>query len=110
MKFLNEAITFVFELLMLVAIFLFTLHYVVPLALSLTLSIGLALIVAIFWGLFLAPHGKRRFNAFWGLSLSSVMTAFGPITLLLLFPGVFAILVGFVYVINRTFAILWRQW
>ena len=110
MKFLNESITFLFELFMLVAIFLASFKIFDSMVIFLTVSIVVSTVIIFIWGNYLAPNGKNRVSAFWGLLITTVLTSIGPIAFYLLYPGIIAISIIALYLLNRIFAIVWKQW
>ena len=110
MKFINETLTFLFELFMLASIFMLSVAIVSPLFAALVLAIACALAVMVVWGLFLAPRAKKRPGKTAGLLITTLLTAFGPLAFWYLHPGALALAIIAIFIINRTLAIAWRQW
>ena len=110
MKFLNESLTFLFELLMLAAFFFASIKIFDSVLLAIALAIVVSAIVVFIWGNYLAPNGKSRVSAFWGLLLTTMLSAIGPITFYVLYPGIATVAVAAIYLVNRIGAIAWKQW
>ncbi len=105
LKYANLALSFLLELCMLAAFA----YWGFQTQLGFIAGIGVPLLVAIFWGIFMAPRSSRRVSPTWHLLLQLIL--FGAAALALASAGqptlaaVFAVAV----VVNVVLAYLWKQ-
>jgi hypothetical protein len=74
------------------------------------LGIGIPLVVAILWGLLLAPRATRRLNSRWGTLLSSGLFCLAALALYQTNHLALAITFAGIAIVNRILIFLWRQW
>ena len=110
MKFVNEIVTFGFELLMLVCLSLLLLRLIDNTVLAVIACVVATGVVLVLWGYYFAPRSQSRISLVPGLALTTVMTALGPLVLMAFFPGLAASMVAGLYLVNRVLAIAWKQW
>ncbi|GGJ46359.1 YrdB family protein [Deinococcus roseus] len=108
-KVLNLALGFLIELVMLWSIGLWGFQMGTTPILKWLLGIGLPLLVAVFWGTFMAP--KALYPLSDGLHLFMQIVLFGLAALALVFAGKAGLGTGFAVVvaINLALAALWKQ-
>ncbi len=108
-KYANLALSFLLELCMLAAFGYWGLKTGSDGLTQVVLGIGTPLLVAVIWGIFLAPASSRRLRN--PLRLVLEATIFGVAILALHAAGQssLASLLGIVYVINKALQFVWRQ-
>ena len=74
------------------------------------LGIGLPVVVAIVWGMFLAPRAAHRLNITGGILLSSVLFLLAAIAVFHTQHPVLGIIFAVIAVVNRALIVIWKQW
>lgn len=110
MKMLNEALSFLLELAMLVAFGYFGFHVGGPVWLKWLLGIGLPLVVAVFWSIFMAPRASQRLP--WPILPVISLILFLTAAVLLYVAGgkTWAVIMAAASVINAVFVFMWHQY
>src|SRR5512143_764774 len=110
LKALNAGLAFLLELAMLIGFGYWGFYGDKSTALKWILGIGLPLVVAVVWGMFLAPRATYRFNATGGNLLSLFLFLLSATALYFAERPVWAIVFGVVAIINRVLVLVWKQW
>lgn len=110
MKTINSVFTFLFELLMLVSIFILAIHVIDNLVIALLVAIGVTAVTIFVWAKFLAPTSVTRLPITSGLLLASLLLTGGPVVFLIYNYNWLGFTILAVFVINRLVAIITRQW
>jgi hypothetical protein len=109
-KSINAGLAFLLELAMLAAFGYWGFQGEKSIWIKWGLGIGIPLVVAILWGLLLAPRANRRLNSQWGTLLSLGLFCLAAFALFQTnHPALAIALAGFA-IVNRILIILWRQW
>ena len=74
------------------------------------LGIGLTLLTAVVWGMFLAPRAVYRLNSISGNLLSLILFFLAAAALFYTHHPVLAIVFALTALVNRILILLWRQW
>ena len=108
-KVLNLALSFLIELVMLWSIGLWGFQMGTSPVLKWLLALGLPLMVAVFWGMFMAPRALYPLSD--GVHLFMQIVLFGLAALALIFAGKVQLGTGFAVVVavNLALAALWKQ-
>ncbi len=106
---INLAIAFLLELCMLVSIGYWGFKTGTQMVAKIGLGIGVPLLVAVVWGIFLAPNSSTRLPEPWRLILELVI--FGAAIMALYRAGqhYLAGVFGLIYLINKILLYIWRQ-
>jgi hypothetical protein len=110
LKFINAALAFLLELAMLAAFGYWGFHGDKGLAAKWLLGLGLPVLTAIIWGMFLAPRAAHRLGNISGNLFS--LTLFLAATAGLFHTGhtLLAIIFAATAILNRMLIFLWKQW
>ena len=109
-KSINAGLAFLLELAMLAAFGYWGFQGEKSIWIKWGLGIGIPLVVAILWGLLLAPRADKRLNSQWGTLLSFGLFCLAALALYQTnHPGL-AIALAVIAIVNRILIILWRQW
>lgn len=108
-KVANLALSFVLELCLLAAFGYWGFKTGTGLLQQILLGIGIALVIATIWGIFLAPASKRRLPGVARLLLKTVLFGLGVSALYASGRAGLAISLGMAFVVNSVLAILWGQ-
>jgi hypothetical protein len=109
-KSINAGLAFLLELAMLAAFGYWGFQGEKSIWLKWGLGIGAPLVVAILWGLWLAPRADRRLNSQWGTLLSSGLFFLAALALYQTNHPALAITMAVTAIVNRILILLWRQW
>ncbi len=74
------------------------------------LGIGLPILVAVFWGIFLAPNAVHRLNITGGAIISLLLFVLAATALFYTQYRTLALVFVAIAVINRVLMLLWKQW
>jgi hypothetical protein len=107
---INEALTFLFELVMLVLVPFALVHLVSGLAWQIALPIVVDAVIIAVWYRWLAPRGPKRLTIVPGLILATALLTLGPATLFLVADFSWAAGLTVLLGINRILAVVWKQW
>lgn len=110
LKTTNLALSFFLELIMLAAFSYWGFYGEKSIWIKWLLGIGIPLMVAIVWGLYLAPNSKRRLNITAGGIVSSVLFLGAAIALYQTGYSALAIILAIIMIFNRISSLLWKQW
>ena len=110
LKFMNAALAFLLELAMLAAFGYWGFQGDKSLTAKWLLGLGLPLITAVAWGMFLAPRAAHRLGNVGGNLLS--LTLFLSAAVALFYTGhtLLAIIFAVTAILNRMLILLWKQW
>lgn len=109
LKMVNLALAFLLELCMLVA-FGYWGYQVGPQPLAkIGFAIGIPLLVAVIWGIWLAPNSRRRLPEPWLSSLNVLIFAIAIAALFSTGRYGIASVFAVIYLVNRLLLLLWRQ-
>ncbi len=109
-KSINAGLAFLLELAMLAAFGFWGFQGEKSIWVKWGLGIGIPLVVAVLWGLLLAPRATRRLNSQWGTLLSSGLFCLAAFALYQTNHAVLAITLAVIAIANRVLIFLWRQW
>jgi len=109
-KAINTGLAFLLELAMLAAFAYWGFHGEKSVWMKWGLGIGTPLAVAILWGLYLAPRAGHRLNIIGGTILSLGLFCLAALALYQTNHLALAIALAVIAIVNRTFALLWKQW
>ena len=105
----NLALSFLLELCLLAAFGYWGFKKGTNLPVQILLGIGVPILIAIIWGIFLAPASKRRLPGLARLLLQIVLFALGAGALYSAGSTGLAIMLSALFLLNRILAILWGQ-
>jgi len=105
----NLALSFLLELCLLAAFAYWGFSTQTGTALEIVLGIGTPLLVAIVWGLLLAPRAPVQLSRPLHLLLATLLFALGELALLAAGQPTLAVAFAVLYVINATLAFIWKQ-
>ena len=105
----NLALSFLLELCLLAAFAYWGFSTQTGTALEILLGVGTPLLVAIVWGLLLAPRAPVRLSRPLHLLLATLLFAMGALALLAAGLPILALAFAVLYVINATLAFIWKQ-
>lgn len=74
------------------------------------LGLGLPLIVAVVWGILLAPQAAYRLNMTSGAMLSLILFLLAATALFQTQHHTLAIIFAVLAIINQAFMVIWKQW
>src|SRR5689334_23211309 len=109
LKHINAGISFLLELVMLVAFGIWGFYGEKSTLLKWLLGIGLPLFAATLWGIFFAPRSAYRLKGIVYVLLSLVLFLLGAAALYAAGHPVLAIAFAIVAVINRLLILVWKQ-
>jgi hypothetical protein len=109
-KSLNAGLAFLLELAMLAAFSYWGFQGEKSIWIKWGLGIGIPLVVAILWGLLLAPRANKRLNSRWGILLSLGLFCLAALTLYQTNHPALAITMAVTAILNRILILLWQQW
>ena len=109
-KFINAALAFILELAMLAAFGYWGFHGDKSLLAKWILGIGLPVITAVIWGMYLAPRAAHRLGNISGNLLSLILFLCGAAALLYTGHTSLAIIFAVTAIVNRFLIFLWKQW
>lgn len=110
LKGINAALAFLLELAMLFALGYWGYQRERSIGLQWTLAIGLPLLVALVWGIFLAPKAYRRLSLAPGALLSLGLFLLAALALYHAKQPVAAVVLAVAAIVNRVLVLLWQQW
>jgi hypothetical protein len=110
LKALNAGVAFLLELAMLAALSYWGFQGEKSVWIKWGLGIGIPVVVAIIWGIFLAPRSKQRLNLVGGTLLSLGLFCLAAIALYQTNHPTLAITLAVIAIVNRALVILWKQW
>ncbi len=110
LKGLNSTLAFLLELAMLAAFSYWGFHGEKSTALKWLLGIGLPVLAAILWGIFLAPRSTFRLRTMPGNILSLILFLLAATALFQTGHTVLAIVFASIAILNRIFILIWKQW
>ncbi len=108
MKQLNLGLRFLLELVLLVSVSYGVLQ-LSPEGWRWILSFGAVLLLAIIWGLWVAPHSKRRLSDPLRLVVEVVLFVLGVAALWLADQPLLAVIFAGIVIANMTLMVLWSQ-
>lgn len=109
-KALNLGLTFLLELTMLAAFGYWGFQGEKSVWVKWGLGIGIPLVVAILWGIWLAPMANQRLNIIGGTLLSSGLFLLAALALYQTNHPTLAIALAGITIVNWALALLWQQW
>ena len=110
LKSINAGLAFLLELAILAAFGYWGFQGEKSIWLKWGLGIGAPLVVAVLWGLLLAPRANRRLNSQWGIFLSLGLFCLAAFAVYQTNHPALAITLAVIAIINRILTYLWRQW
>ena len=105
----NLALSFILELCMLAALGYWGFKTGSATLVQLILCLGIPLLTAVIWGIFLAPASARRLREPFHVSLELIIFALAIIALYTAGQPTLAVIFGVVYVINVVLRLVWHQ-
>lgn len=109
-KAINAGLAFLLELAMLAALGYWGFYGDKSVLAKWMLGIGLPLLAAIVWGLFLAPRASYRLGSTSGNLLSLILFLLAATALFYTQHTVLAIVFALTAVVNRVLILIWKQW
>jgi Protein of unknown function (DUF2568) len=110
LKFINAGLAFILELVMLASLGYWGFYGEKSVLAKWVLGIGLPVLTAVVWGIFLAPRAMYRLGNISGNLLSLILFLSAATTLFYTGHTLLAIIFAATAVINRVLILLWRQW
>jgi hypothetical protein len=110
LKSINSALAFLLELAMLAAFGYWGFQGEKSIWLKWVLGIATPLVVALLWGLWLAPRADKRLNSRWGNFLSLGLFCLAALALYQTNHPALAFTLAAIAIGNRILVLLWRQW
>ena len=107
---INTGVSFLLELAMLVALGYWGFRTPESLWLKWALGIGVPLLVAILWGLFLAPKAGQRMGSTLGVTVSLCLFYLAALALFQTKHPALGTAMVVLAAINRTLVVVWKQW
>jgi hypothetical protein len=108
LKTLNLSLAFFLELAMLAAFAYWGFHTGQTTIVKIGLGIGIPLLVAVIWGLFMAPNSSMQFQGAAYLALKLVLFGLAVAALIRISNDTLGIVLGGVVVINTILLYVWR--
>lgn len=109
LKAFNLAVAFMLELCMLAALAYWGFQASESVFIKLLLGVGAPVIVAVIWGLLLAPRSERRLTGFSYLLLKFILFGAAAISLVAAGQTTWAVIFAVVSVVNQVLLMLWNQ-
>jgi hypothetical protein len=110
LKLINAGLAFLLELAMLAAFGYWGFYGDKGLAAKWILGIGLPVLTAVIWGMFLAPRAAHRLGNISGNLLSLILFLCGAAALFYAGHPLLAIIFAATAILNRLLILLWKQW
>lgn len=110
LKFLNAALAFILELAMLAAFGYWGFYGDKSLLTKWLLGIGLPVLTAVVWGMWLAPRAANRLGNVSGNLLSLILFLSAAAALFYTGQSLLAITFAATAIVNRVLILLWKQW
>ena len=110
LKLMNAGLTFFLELAMLIALGYWGFYGDKSVLAKWLLGIGLPLLAAVLWGIFLAPKATHRLGSTSGNLLSLILFLLAATTLFFTPHIALAIIFALTAIANRALIIIWKQW
>ena len=110
LKLINAGIAFLLELAMLAALGYWGFYGDKSLLAKWILGIGLPVLTAVVWGMFLAPRAAQRLGNISGNLLSLILFLSAAVALFYTGHTLLAIIFAATAVVNRVLILLWKQW
>jgi hypothetical protein len=110
LKLINAGFAFLLELAMLAAFGYWGFHGEKSLLTKWLLGIGLPVLTAVIWGIFLAPRAANRLGNISGNLLSLTLFLCGAAALYYTGHPLLAIIFAVTAIVNRILILLWKQW
>jgi hypothetical protein len=110
LKFMNAALAFLLELAMLAAFGYWGFYGDKSLLAKWILGIGLPVLTAVVWGMYLAPRAANRLGNINGNLLSLILFLCGAAALYYTGHPLLAITFAVTAIVNRVLILLWKQW
>jgi hypothetical protein len=110
LKAINAGLAFFLELAMLAAFGYWGFYGDKSLFVKWTLGIGLPVLTAVVWGMFLAPRAAYRLNSINGNLLSLILFLLAAAALFYTQHTLLAIVFASIAVVNRALILIWKQW
>ena len=107
-KALNMAVAFILELAMLAAFAWWGFHTGDSTIVRILLGIGVPVLVAVIWGIFMAPNSSRRFKGAAYLLLKIVLFGLAVAALVAVGQMILGIILGVVFLVNTVLLYVWR--
>lgn len=109
LKMLNLAVRFLLELCMLAAIAFWGFKTQSSWLMKILLGIGLPLLVAVLWGMFLAPKAARPLHGASFLTLELILFTLGSLALFAAGKPTLGWIYIIVLIVNKTLILIWKQ-
>ena len=110
LKALNAGLAFLLELAMLTALGYWGFYGDKSLLAKWMLGIGLPLLTAVAWGMFLAPRSAYRLSSISGNLLSLLLFLLAATALFYTKHSGLAIVFASLAIVNRALILIWKQW
>ena len=107
-KAMNLAVAFILELAMLAAFAWWGFHTGDSTIVRILLGIGVPVLVAVIWGIFMAPNSSRRFRGAAYLLLKIVLFGLAVAALVAVGQMILGIILGVVFLVNTVLLYVWR--
>ena len=109
LKVLNLAVRFLLELCMLAAVAFWGFKTQSSWLMKLLFGLGLPLLIAVLWGMFLAPRATRPLSGVAFLSLELVLFATGAVALFASGKATLGWAYMIVLIVNKLLLVMWKQ-
>jgi hypothetical protein len=109
LKTLNLAVRFLLELCLLAALGYWGFHTGQGAFAKIALGIGAPLLIAVVWGILLAPRAARRLHEPWRVLLECVLFGLGTVGLVAAGRPVLAAILALAFALNRMLILAWGQ-
>jgi hypothetical protein len=110
LKAINAGLAFFLELAMLAAFGYWGFYGDKSLFVKWTVGIGLPVLTAVVWGIFLAPRAVYRLNSLSGNFLSLILFLLAAAALFYTQHTLLAVVFASTAVVNRALILIWKQW
>ncbi len=110
LKPINLALAFLLELALLAAFAYWGFNTGDSTAIHIVLGIGVPVLVAVIWGIFMAPSSQRRLNGAAYLVVKVVLFGLGVAALVAAGQTTLGVVFAVVFVVNTILLYVWKQW
>ena len=110
LKFMNAALAFLLELALLAAFGYWGFYGEKSLVAKWLLGLGLPVLTAVAWGMFLAPRAAHRLGNISGNLLSLILFLSAAVALFYTGHPLLAMIFASTAIVNRALILVWKQW
>ncbi|WP_281281441.1 YrdB family protein [Paenibacillus dokdonensis] len=109
LKILNLLLRFILELILLFSLCYWGLHVQLGVFMQIVLGLGLPVLAAVAWGLFISPKASVRVPLFVVLFIEAILFAAAVLCFISSGFVTFAVIFGVLAVVNRFIILKWKQ-